>query len=86
MQLNELASNMSRRLSNRSLSDGPGVPGRTPVFGQSPPLRHTVRIDGDHRQFQSDGVGPVPLGSGFAHPSTSGECLGRVLGVGPEPA
>ena len=28
----------------------------------------------------------MPLGSGFAHPSTSGESLDRVLGVGPEPA
>ena len=28
--------------------------------------------------------GLVPLGSGFAHPSTSGECLDRMLGVGPE--
>ena len=26
----------------------------------------------------------MPLGSGFAHSSTSGECLDRVLGVGPE--
>ena len=28
----------------------------------------------------------MPLGSGFAHPSTSGECSDRVLGVSSEPA
>ena len=38
----------------------------------------------NHHQFQSDVGGPVPLGSGFAHPPTCGECLNRVLSVGPE--
>ena len=69
-----------------TLSAEPEVPGRTPRLGQSPPLRYSVRIGDNRLQFQSDIGGPVPLGSGFAHSSTSGESLDRVLGVGPEPA
>ena len=36
--------------------------------------------------FQVEGEDSVPLGSGFAHLSTSGESVARVIGVGPEPA
>ena len=36
-------------------------------------------------QFQSTTGLPVPLGLGFAHPTSSGESLDRVLGVGAEP-
>ena len=80
MQLYELASSMSVRLSNCSLSDDSEVPGRMTLFGQSPPLRRSVCIDNYPRQFQSTAGGKVPLDSGFAHPSTSFFPVVRVLG------
>ena len=72
--------------SNCSFPSEPKLPGRSPLFGQSQPLRRSVFIDDYPRQFQSTAGGPVPLGSGFAHHTTSGESVARVLGVGAEPA
>ena len=85
-KFSDFVSRIEDRLTKHTFSAEPEVLGRTPVHGQSPPLRHFVRIDDDPRQFQNDVGGLVPLGSGFAHPSTSGESLDRVLGIGPEPA
>ena len=68
----ELVSKVDDRLSNRSLSAEPVVPGRKPVHRQAASLHQSVSIDGCHHQFQVEGEDSVPLGSGFAHPSTSG--------------
>ena len=76
-KFNDLASNVADRLSNRSFSVEPVVPGRTLVHGQAVSLSRPVSIDGCHRQFQVEGEDPVPLGSGFGHPSTSGESIAR---------
>ena len=84
-KFSDFVSKIEDGLTNRSLSAEPEGPGRKPLHGQSLPLRHSVSIGNNHRQFQSDVGGPVPLGSGFAHPSASGESLDGVLGVGPEP-
>ena len=85
-KFNELVSKVEDRLSNRSFSAEPGVLGRTPVHGQGASLYRLISIDGYHRQFQVEGEDPVPLGSGFAHPSTFGESTARDIGVGLEPA
>ena len=83
VEVHDLASSVQVK-SNRPFSDEPEVSGRMPLFGQSLPLRHSVCTDNYLCQFQSGVRGPVPLDSSFAHPSTFGECLDRVLGVGPE--
>ena len=73
------------RITNRSISAEPEVPGRTAHYGQSLPLCHSVRTVDSPLQFQSNVGGPVPLGLGSAHPTSSGESLDRVLRVGVEP-
>ena len=83
VEVHDLTSSVQVK-SNRPFSDEPEVSGRMPLFGQSLPLRHSVCTDNCPRQFQSTVRGPVPLDSSFAHPSTFGERLDRVLGVGPE--
>ena len=72
-KFSELVSRVEDRLSNHSFSAEPVVLGHTPVHGQGVSLPQPVRTDGSHHQFQGDGEEPVPLGSGFAHPSTSGD-------------
>ena len=57
------------RITNRSLSAEPGVPGLTPPTGQSLPLHHSVSTNVNPIRFQSNVGGPVSHGSGYAHPN-----------------
>ena len=66
-RLDELFVNFSEKVSNRSLSAEPGVSGRTPPTGQSPPLRRSVSTHVNPMRFQSDVGGPMPQSSGSAH-------------------
>ena len=72
-EFNDFMFKIEARITNRSLSAEPEVPGHTPHYGQSPLLCRSVRTVDSLLQFQSTAGGPVPLGSGFAHPTSSGE-------------
>ena len=81
-RLNDLFGNIDDRFANRSLSAEPGVSGLTLPTGQSPLLRHSVSTNINPIRFQSDAGGPMPHGSGSAHPGNVGEsCKG--LGSNP---
>ena len=67
-RLDDLFVRFNERFTNRSVSAEPGVSGRTPPTGQSPPLRHSVSTHVNPMQFQSDAGGPMPQSSGSAHP------------------
>ena len=54
-------------MSNISFAAEPEVSGRTPISGQSLPLRRPVRTDIHPHQFQGTTEGPMPCGSGYAH-------------------
>ena len=59
----------SEKFTNRSVSAEPGVSGLTLPTGQSPPLRHSVSAHVNPMRFQNDAGGPIPQGSGSAHPN-----------------
>ena len=61
------------------------MPRLTPPTGQSPPLRHSVSTNVNPIRFWSDVGGPVPHGSGYAHPLNSVE-LHKGSGIVPEHA
>ena len=84
-QSSEFVARVENKITNRSFSAEPEVSGRTPIHGQSPPLRYTFSTAAHMGQFQCTVGGPMPSGSGFAH-SNPGESLDRVLEVGKEPA
>ena len=84
-KVSEFMFKIEARITNRSISAEPEVPGCMPHYCQSPPLCSSVRTVDSPLQFQSNAGGPVPLGLASVHP-TSGESLDRVLEVGVEPA
>ena len=77
-----MSDRMSASLNLLSFSAEPGVSVQQPVHGQNTSLSSPDGTDGCHRQFQGSEGGPMPRGSGFAHPSCIGESLARNVNLG----
>ena len=76
-QFSDMLAKFKVGLTNSSLSVDPQVPGQSVSYIESPSLRHPVSTKYQRLRFQSNGVDPVPSGSGL--PLSTGGSLARPI-------